>query len=157
MRRRVEPLDVVHCDEERLRASEEAERPDEGRRERVRLRRLRSRLLQEQRDREGAPLRRRKLGQHLLGGIADEVAKRGKGDLSVRPGRAGREHTQPARPRELDPFRPHLGLADPRRAEEEEAARTMLEPSQHFMDRIELGVSSDGRARSAERAHSELT
>ena len=90
--------------------------------ERARIERV-PRLLQEERDLERPPPRRRKRSEHLVEDIFKEIAEAGEREVSLRLGGAAREHAKPLLPGEFEARVPDRRLADPGLAFEDEGSR----------------------------------
>jgi hypothetical protein len=89
----VQPLSIVNAQQQGLWAREQSERGNERCGEDTWIGTYRVRLLEGQGDRECAPLRRRELGQHLIGGATNQITETGERDPYVRSRRPSRQHT----------------------------------------------------------------
>jgi hypothetical protein len=118
--RRIEPLDVVDCDQQRPAGCQRAERVQEADRDRVHLRRRIRRLGPQQRRFERAQLGNRQHRQLVCVDSVEQVDQSCEGELCLSPARPRREHAQPVLARSPDPGLPERRLADPRSTDEDE-------------------------------------
>ena len=98
----VEPLDIVDGEHDRSPFGERLERGTDRDAERPRVDRLLGSLVQQQRDFERVPSRRRQGGQHLVEHALEEIAEHDMGQSALGLGRARREDAKPPLARRLD-------------------------------------------------------
>jgi len=121
-RRLVQPLQIVDRNKQRPPLVEPQQQRLDRDPERAEVGRLGGRLVQEERDAQRPPLRRRQLA-HLVPELTEQIAERSEGQLRLRLGRPRRYHPQPAPARKLDSGTPQRRLADPGVALEEQRPR----------------------------------
>ena len=139
----VEPLDVVHGHEHRAGICENAQAAQEGGSNCPVVGRSAARLLEQERDRERPPLRRRKLRQRLGGDVTEQIGEPGESELHLGAARTGREDTQPQAARTLHPLLPQTRLPDTRLSLEEERMRPVFQKREKLIDACELLLPAD--------------
>ena len=151
-RRRVEPLEVVEREDDRLPLGEHLEDVEQGQPDGSRVRSNLPGLGQQERDLERAPPQLRERGCHLVEDRCEQV-----GEPRERQQRLGLHA-----PVQQDAAEPLLGfldtclpqdrLADPRLAGEDERGRAILDAGQKRLDRAELLLAADYLRRHGPRA-----
>ncbi len=139
----VEPLDVVDGDEHRADGREDAKAAQEGGRDRPVVGRCAVRFLEQERDLQRPPLRRRQPGQRHFEDVAEQIREPGETELCLRLARPGGENREAALLGPLDSLSPEPGLADPRLALEEEPAGSSLETREEPVQACELRLPAD--------------
>lgn len=136
-------MKVVDGDDDRTLRGESAERAEERRRDGTLIGRDAAYIFAQQRDLEGAPLRRRQGRQDLVESIPEQVGEAGEGELYLGPSRAGGEHAVVPVAPGLDTLLPKPGLADARRALDDEACRPSRNGIEKPLEHRELVSPAD--------------
>jgi len=146
LRGAIEPLDIVDGDEGRLVGREYLERASNGDAEGARIDRRR-RLLDQKRDLEGSPSRRRQLREHVLERRLEEIAEPCKRQPALGFGGTGRENTKRSCACRVDRCAPERRLPDARLALEHDRARHReLRRTEKPVQPLELCLASDDLA-----------
>ncbi len=142
-RRRVEPLEIVDRDKERLMARQRAEPAEEGRRDPARVRRRGAGLAEQESDLERPRLRRRKLWHEIARRLAEQIAKACERQIRFALRRPRLEHTEAVAPGKLDAVSPDRALADSRLTLEQKRPGQVIGRLEECRDERELLVASD--------------
>ena len=110
--RRIEPLNIVDRNEQRLLLNERSQSGEERNADRMSIGRHALRVLEQERDRQRSSLHLRKPRDDVVR-IDEQVRKRGEGQRSFRIRRARDEHPELDLMRIRDSGAPQSGLADP--------------------------------------------
>jgi hypothetical protein len=129
-RRRVQPLDVVHCDQQPLPVAEELEHAAHCNAKRAMVDRITRRLFEEQRSLKRTAPRRRKAIQDVVEDVLEQISQSRVSETMLSLGRSRRQYAQSARARTLDAREPERRLADTRLSLEDERSG----PSPHLVD-----------------------
>ena len=143
--RRIEPLDVVDRDQQRLTGSQGAQRVQEAKRDRVGLGRRALRLGPQKGHHQRSQLRSRQANELLRLNPVEQIDQRGKREPRVGAARPRRQHPPAVHPGELEADLPERGLADSRPAHENECARVPV--LEERVEGGELRLATDGAAR----------
>ena len=140
--RRIEPLEVVDRDDDGALRGELPQRGQERDRERTQVGLLLA-LLQEKRDRERVPLRRRQRRQHHVVHSLQQVAERAEQQLHLGLRTRRAQDAIPARRRVGQRLLPEDRLADPGLARDHDRARADRQALERVPQLAELVVPTD--------------
>ncbi len=141
-RRRIEPLQVIDCHENRPRGGKRAHDVEEGESDRAGIRRLLARLLEEEGDFQGTPPRGSEGGQRLLEHVGEKVCEGSEGKPGLRFHAAIGEDTGKEPARALDSRFPEDRLADARFAAEDQRGGAAPGMVQEGLDQAKLLLPS---------------
>jgi hypothetical protein len=144
-RRLVEPLRIVDREHGRLLVRGIPEHRGDAGRDGAGVDHLAARVLEEERDRERAPLRRRQPVECARTERAEQVEEAGERQRRLRAGRPRREDARAVRRGEIDARLPESGLADAGRAEERERGDAVARLGEEPLDRLQLTPTPDER------------
>jgi hypothetical protein len=142
-RRGVEPLDVVHPEND---GPIRCEQPNGGANrhgERARIRRVPSGSLHEERDLERASLRSRQLGQNVLENVFEQISQPGVSEPTLGLGRPRRKDAQSPLAGRLDACEPERRLPDARLALEHECRRPSRRSVEEGVECVEFLLPAD--------------
>ena len=140
--RRVEPLHVVHGDENGVAFAEKLEEAAHRDGERTAIDGFVRSLVEEQRDLERAPPRRCQSGQKV-DGFLEQIAEPRVSKTALGFGRSRHEHAHASRTSARDAGEPERGLADSRLALEDERGCALFRCADEGVDGGELLIPAD--------------
>jgi hypothetical protein len=142
-RARVEPLEVVDGEQDGPRRCQLAEDGADSRGHRAPIDGGRSRIRQEKRNLESAPLGLGQSSDRIFRHRLEQIGERREREPRLRLGRAAGEHAEPALVRKPDDLAPDRRLADPRLALEREHAEPLARRIEEFPGERELTLAPD--------------
>ena len=142
-RRGVEPLEIVDRDEQRPVSASTCERAAGRKPDCARIDGAVVRLLEQQRDLEGVPPRRRQHGQDVVERAFEQIAQRDMAQASLRFGGPREQDARAPLPGMLDRRLEERRLADPRFAFEDECGRPGLRVVDEGEDDATFFLSAD--------------
>jgi hypothetical protein len=142
-RRRVEPLDVVDGDHERLAVAEQLEDVANRDGERPLIHGIALRVASEHHDLEGTPSRWRERRQDVVECFLEQIAEPYVSERLLRLSGARRQNAQALRARVFDPGKPERRLPDPRIAVEHEHRGAVPGSFDEPLDGGELSLPAD--------------